>query len=342
LACKVERDGEGSKEFAAMKPKLCIVGTNNSFRYKSIADSPAVKEKFDVEITTEFKGNCDLAWTQTPFISSVFKKLKDWGGPYVLHVGGDVLTEFATLPDKLRSAVDTFRRSKKVICISRYLADLYTSKLGDDNFVGLKHGLWGCDHSDRGIVPSRFEKKISWNIDSKPLIVMAITMSVENKWRGLPLFLHAAGDLLEKMNVKVVCSGKKKSQHAVVEKLQNQYRFFEFRWFGNEWPKLLSSADMFVHPSLFDGWPRSLAEAMCVGLPTIAYDVAGASEVSRTNILVDPRDSNALRAVLHDQLTNESSREKVGKANAVEAIRLTEKHRNDYADLLVEILGEKT
>jgi len=59
----------------------------------------------------------------------------------------------------------------------------------------------------------------------------------------------------------------------------------------------LENADLFVLPSFVEGVPVSAMEAMAIGLPVIATNIAGTSELiedGRTGILVRPSDPEAL------------------------------------------------
>jgi glycosyltransferase involved in cell wall biosynthesis len=59
----------------------------------------------------------------------------------------------------------------------------------------------------------------------------------------------------------------------------------------------LHSADLFVLPSLAEGLPSSATEAMAVGVPVIATNIAGTSELvehGKTGLLVRPSDAEAL------------------------------------------------
>jgi glycosyltransferase involved in cell wall biosynthesis len=78
--------------------------------------------------------------------------------------------------------------------------------------------------------------------------------------------------------------------------IANKVRFLGFR---DDPAALLQAMDLFVLPSLSEGLPVSVLEAMAAGRPVVATDVGGNREVivdGRTGFLVAPGDSRALAA----------------------------------------------
>jgi len=67
-------------------------------------------------------------------------------------------------------------------------------------------------------------------------------------------------------------------------------------------PELLAAADLFVLPSLFEGLPLSVLEAMAAERPVVATAIGGTDEAvvdGVTGVLVPPRDPAALAAAIH-------------------------------------------
>lgn len=81
--------------------------------------------------------------------------------------------------------------------------------------------------------------------------------------------------------------------------------------------ELLPIFDLFVLPSLWEGLPIALLEAMGLGLPVIATAVGGIPEVitDRVNgLLVPPGDEEALSIALLESLRNSTMRKEIGEA----------------------------
>lgn len=75
----------------------------------------------------------------------------------------------------------------------------------------------------------------------------------------------------------------------------------EFLGHCTDMPALMAGADLVVLPSLYEGLPLSLAEAMAAGRPVVATDVGGTREIvadGRTGLLVPPGDPTALAAAI--------------------------------------------
>ena len=94
----------------------------------------------------------------------------------------------------------------------------------------------------------------------------------------------------------------------------------EFLGLRDDIPEILHDSKCFVLPSVYEGLPMSILEAMAAGLPVIATDVGGVPDVVRnevTGLLVKPGDSDALANAMRELLTNPQRMEAFGRAGAV-------------------------
>lgn len=83
-------------------------------------------------------------------------------------------------------------------------------------------------------------------------------------------------------------------------------------------PALLAEGDLLVRPSLLEGLPLAVLEAMACGLPIIATPVGGTPEVVKDGVngfLVKPGDVSQLTERLCDLLADAALRRKMGRAN---------------------------
>ena len=82
-------------------------------------------------------------------------------------------------------------------------------------------------------------------------------------------------------------------------------------------PQLLKAMDLFVLPSLHEGFGFALLEAMACCLPVVATEVGGIPEVvqdGQTGLLVPPADPSALAEAIIRLLEDETTRTAMGRA----------------------------
>jgi glycosyltransferase involved in cell wall biosynthesis len=80
---------------------------------------------------------------------------------------------------------------------------------------------------------------------------------------------------------------------------------------------VLSTTDIFVLPSRSDARPRSIIEAMSLGLPVVASDVGGIPSLVRhgqTGLLVPPEDAGALAGAISQLIQSPNLRARMGAA----------------------------
>jgi glycosyltransferase involved in cell wall biosynthesis len=87
-------------------------------------------------------------------------------------------------------------------------------------------------------------------------------------------------------------------------------------------PDLLASCDLFVLPSLFEGHPLSILEAMAAGKPVIASAVGGTDEAvvhGETGILVPPADPHALALAIRRVISDPALAQRLAAAGEARA-----------------------
>jgi len=75
-------------------------------------------------------------------------------------------------------------------------------------------------------------------------------------------------------------------------------------------PKLYNAADLFVFPSVYEGFGIPPLEAMACGIPVITSNASSLPEVvGDAGIMIDPYDVNGLAKAMHEVLNNEELKE---------------------------------
>ena len=120
--------------------------------------------------------------------------------------------------------------------------------------------------------------------------------------KGHRFLIHALRLLRDKgydLELRLAGNGPKKDE---LKRLVDEFGLGEHVHFlgylnEDEIISALRSSDLFVLPSFIEGLPVSAMEAMAVGLPVIATNIAGTSELiedGKTGLLVRPSDPEAL------------------------------------------------
>lgn len=81
--------------------------------------------------------------------------------------------------------------------------------------------------------------------------------------------------------------------------------------------KIMADADFFVLPSLYEGHPKALLEAMCFGIPVLASNCPGNDTIvndNETGILVDPTEEGLRQGILKMVSLDAEERRRLGIA----------------------------
>jgi glycosyltransferase involved in cell wall biosynthesis len=321
------------------KPRLHILNTEKTMNLVTLVESNAVREVFEISKSRTIPRNADIIFTQTYGASDVLHVLQLTKKPYVVHMGGDPWNELQELRNRLLAVDNVLRRATAVVANSSFLYGIVCAN-GLQNSLFLPGGLWGFDETSIGVNPNRFKPKESYAPGRPFTILMAISLTVQRKYRGIYLFMEKIRPFLKGKKIHVLCAGTVKDTH-FAGKMKERYKI---RFLGKleNWAEYLPSADIFVHPSLFDCFPRALAEAKCAGLPSVAFNAAGNSTVGEAPVYCNPTSEEELCSSLEVLFQEEGLREYLGKLGRANSIRKTEAHRKDYAAILKAVLdGEQ-
>ncbi len=175
-----------------------------------------------------------------------------------------------------------------------------------------------------GIQPGRFaaqegrnETRASLGIGADELVVGFVGRLTEQK--GLPYLLAAVAQLgttRRPFRLLIVGDGELRSSiEAEAEALG--ITTIVFAGYQRETARFYRAFDLFVLPSLWEGLPVSLIEAMASGCAVIATRVGGSPELVEQGVsgmLVEPKDPSELAEAIRVLLTDRAKREAMGRA----------------------------
>lgn len=273
------------------------------------------------------------------------------GKKFLLHLQGDLFN----LP---RNQFSWFK-----IEISRFMTRL-ACKFADkircvSNSIITEAKKYGISSNKLVFVPSRcdvkkFDPKV-WQdareelrnqlkIRDKKVIMFLGTLSVH---KGLSYLLRAMPDVFSYYPDSIVLligSGplmneleSQASELCIADKVK-----FCGHIAYDEVPLYLSTADIFVFPSIDEGLPRAVMEAMAMELPVVASRVGGIPEIilhKETGLLVDPCQPSQIAESLIWVLNNESLAREMGVRARQKIVSQYSFERGieKYVDLLYEV-----
>lgn len=202
----------------------------------------------------------------------------------------------------------TLKWTDKIVCCSKAVSRSLVTQIGGtaDTHTIIPFGV------DAGqFVSALPASRQELGLRSNGMVVATVCRLVEPK-KGLRILLEAMGRLKQEEGVPpfqllIVGDGPSRS---MLESMQEQLGLSHqvvFAGVRRDLPRILAMVDVFVLPSLYEGFGIALLEAMAAGKPVIATTVGGIPEFVRSGelgLLVPPRDSVRLAAAIHQLLSD--------------------------------------
>jgi glycosyltransferase involved in cell wall biosynthesis len=174
----------------------------------------------------------------------------------------------------------------------------------------------------------------------------ALVVATFKEQKGHRFLLDALQELVGQFpNLRILFAGDGELRTALQTQtlelgLKNNVHFLGNR---NDIPQLLAASDFFILPSLWEGLPMALIEAMASGLPIIATRVSGTNQVmvhGETGLLVAPGNSEELAHAIRELLLDPLMAFRMGKIarRRVEVYFGAQKQAQEHLDLFISEL----
>lgn len=152
-------------------------------------------------------------------------------------------------------------------------------------------------------------------------VVRIVTISRLDSNKGIEWLINCFLDVqvLVQQKIELIIAGEGPEKDKLYEICRNRNaENVTFLGFITSVETLLKSSDIFVLPSRFESFPLTILEAMNFGLPIIATNTGGISELIDHNVngyMVDYNDSQNLKKHLLTLISNEQKRSLMGTAS---------------------------
>jgi glycosyltransferase involved in cell wall biosynthesis len=225
----------------------------------------------------------------------------------------------------------------RIIAVSAWQRSLAVEHgIGTKDSVALIHNGVTVETLRRGS-SSREEgrARVREELDAKPSDLLVGTAGRLTLQKGQKYLLEAVAILLDRhphLRFYIVGSGELEQElRRIIEQLSWCRQRISFLPERADFSDLLAATDIFVMPSLWEGMPYALLEAMAAERPVICTNVCGLDEVVKdgeNGLLIPPADSRALAAAISRLVTDRALRKRLGAAarkTVQERFRLEEK-----------------
>ena len=185
----------------------------------------------------------------------------------------------------------------------------------------------------------RGKTRAQFGLSDKDLIGIAVATFKRQK--GHVYLIEAASELVKQFpdfHLLFVGDGELKTEMESLVKQLNLDGRIHFLGTRSDVPALLAASDLFILPSLWEGLPMALIEAMASGLPVVATRVSGTNEVmadEKTGFLVEPGNSRGLVDAIQKVLDDPGGAKVMGLASRsrVEELFSARTQAAEYIDL---------
>ncbi len=187
---------------------------------------------------------------------------------------------------------------------------------------------------------SAFRRQWGWPEDA----VIGVTVANLRPDKGIEYLIEAASGVVEAVpQARFLLAGADEMNGRLQRRVGELglEKVIAFAGFQDDIRRLYDACDVAVLPSLREGLPICLIEAMCMELPVVATAVSGTPELvddPATGLLVPPRDVAALRQALVAVMSDPRRRADMGRAGREKVLKTFRIER--MVDELIRYYGE--
>lgn len=293
LACLTERRGVRAEELEQAVPLRGGFGGRTPLR--SVLQLRRLIESFAPDIVHAF-------FMYSCFLVALSLRLSRHQPVFVCQEfspPGEILREVALGPLKKSLLRFAYRRADRVVTVSRAVMETF---LQDGFLTDPRKGVFihdGLDLARLDSLPPKETLRETLGLEDDAVHVVFVGSLVERK--GVSYLVDAFRGIEDsRLRLLIVGDGPERAALEARAGGDSRVVFLGYRGNGAEYIK---ASDVFVLPSLYEGLPNVVIEAMAVGTPVVAARVCGVPELIEDRIsglLVSPADAGALGSAIRE------------------------------------------
>ena len=194
------------------------------------------------------------------------------------------------------------------------------------------------------ITKERNEKRAELGLKPSEFVIGTIGRLAPVK--GIEYLIRAVPEIVkrhEDVRVLVVGDGPSRTGLEALVRSLGLEKTVTFLGWRHDTTEIMNALDLFILPSLHEGTPTALLEAMCLGIPVVASATGGVRDLiihGENGLLVEPKDVHGLAATCSAVMEDASLRQRL-TSNCLRSISgkyrvatVTEAHLSHYYRLL--------
>ena len=229
--------------------------------------------------------------------------------PYGVSVVGDPMQSISSFDHWAKRILSRLAaRQLRQQCLNASVIEYVTERVLQEGYPGGAGSIMiGC--SDVQLPPEAFVPAPRTHDSNRPARIVCVG-SLDAPYKGQTFLLQAGAGLIRDglvESITLVGEGRFQSRlesEAANLGISSQVKFAGFKGTPALVWETLDEADLFVLPSLQEGLPRAVVEAMARGLPCVCTSIGGMVELLHESNMVAPRDTNGLEQRLRWILLN--------------------------------------
>ena len=310
IVCSVGQGGILETEFKNYADRVAVFPKKFSFDISLIWKVAKLMQKENIDIVQTTLFYADIIGTFAAMLARV-PVMISWQTALALPTGH-------LKDDKLRHTTSykyAVKHIDKIIAVSDDIKTFFVEKRGieADKIITIPYGvdldLYSCRNG--------IKKREELNLNAFDPVIGVVGHLSEVK--GHTYLIEAAPKICKEFpDVKFVFAGSGPQRETLEKQVKNLNLSSNFHFLGvrRDIPELLNIIDIFVLPSLFEGLPNVILEAMASSKPVVASAVGGIPEAVQhqvTGLLVPPKDPDALADAILKMLADREWATNMGK-----------------------------